>query len=210
MQTFLDVFLIVTLFLAFAFLHSILASITIKKIIKEKFGNKIAFYRLAYNLISFITFGMFFYLSPKPHQIVYEIPSPYDLIIYGLQILSLFGILWVIRYTNWKEFLGINQVKKYFENKYQDELDEHYLLRTDGPYKISRHPIYLFSILFLALRPYMTLFYFTTLILIILYFYTGSYFEEKKLEILFGKEYKQYKSKVSRIFPIKWIVKKIL
>ncbi len=132
------------------------------------------------------------------------------MIIFGAQILSLVGILWTIKYTDLKEFLGINQIKKYFKKNYVEELDENYTLRTDGPYKISRHPIYLFSILFLAFRPYMTLFYFTFLILIILYFYIGSYFEEKKLEILFGDEYLQYKSQVSRIFPTKWIVKRLL
>ncbi len=210
MQTILAVFQIIFLFSCFAFFHSFLASIKFKNFIKEKFGDKIAFYRFIYNLISFFSFGMFLYLSPKPHQIVYEVSPPYDFFIFGLQIISLFGILWAGRYTDWKEFLGINQIKRYFEKNYHEELDEKYSLRTDGPYKISRHPIYLFSIIFLALRPYMTLFYFTTLILVILYFYIGSHLEEKKLEQIFGQEYKDYKNQVSRIFPIKWIVKRLI
>lgn len=210
MQTILEVFQIIFLFTCFAFFHSFLASIKFKKFIKEKLGNKIAFYRFIYNLISFISLGMFLYISPKPHQIVYEISAPYDFFIFGLQIVSLLGILWVGRHTDWKEFLGIKQIKRYFEKNYYEELDEKYSLRIDGPYKISRHPIYLFSILFLALRPYMTLFYFTTFILIIIYFYVGSHLEERKLEQIFGKDYINYKSQVSRIFPIKWIVKRLL
>lgn len=210
MQTFLDIVLIVLSFSAFAFLHSWLASLRVKNFVRQKFGDKIAFYRLAYNLISLITFALFLYYSPKPHQIVYEIPYPYDFIVYGAQVVSLFGLLWTVKFTQWKEFTGISQIKRYLEKNYNTELDENYTLRTDGPYKISRHPIYLFSILFLALRPYMTIFYFTTLILVILYFYIGSYFEEKKLEKIFGQEYLDYKAQVSRIFPIKWLVKRLL
>lgn len=210
MQTFLDVILIVLSFSAFAFLHTWLASLRFKNFVRQKFGDKIAFYRLGYNLISIITFTMFLYYSPKPHQIVYEIPYPYDFIVYGAQVASLFGLLWTVKITNWREFTGINQIKRYFEKNYNTELDENYTLRTDGPYKISRHPIYLFSILFLSLRPYMSIFYLTTLILVILYFYIGSYFEEKKLEQIFGKEYLNYKAQVSRIFPIKWLVKRLL
>ncbi|MCX8056701.1 MAG: isoprenylcysteine carboxylmethyltransferase family protein [Ignavibacteria bacterium] len=210
MQTLLDVFQIILLFFAFAFIHSLMASLKIKSAIKEKFGNKIAFYRLIYNLISFLTFGLFLYFSPKPHQIVYEIPYPYDFIIFGLQILALLGLLWSIKYTNWKEFLGVSQIQKYFNQNYNEQWDENYSLRKDGPYQICRHPIYLFSILFIALKPYMTVFYFTLTLLIILYFYIGSYFEEKKLELLFGREYLEYKNQVSRIFPIKWLVKRLI
>lgn len=210
MQTFLEVILIVVLFSIFALAHSLLASLKVKNFFKIIFGNKIAFYRIFYNVISFITFGLFLYLSPKPHKIVYEIPYPYDFMIFGMQVLSLVGILWVIRYTNWREFLGLSQLQRYFKKNYFDELDEQYSLRTDGPYQFSRHPIYLFSILFLGLRPYMTLFYFTTFILVIIYFYIGSYFEEKKLEQIFGQQYLDYKSQVSRIFPTKWLVKRLL
>ncbi|MGB9663588.1 MAG: peptidylprolyl isomerase [Ignavibacteria bacterium] len=160
-------------------------------------------------MLSVFTFGMFLYFSPKPHQIIFEIHAPFDLVIYILQIISLFGLIWAAKNTDWKEFLGLNQIKRFISKNYNEEYDENYKFRIDGAYQISRHPIYLFSILFLSLRPYMTVFYFTTLILFIIYFYIGSIFEEKKLEKLFGEKYKDYKSEVSRIFPYKWIVKRL-
>ena len=207
MQTFFEILEIIFLFSIFAIPHSVLASLKAKIWFKKRFGNLIAFYRLGYNFLSLISFGLFFYFAPKPHQIVFEIPQPFDFIVYFLQILSLAGLLWSAKYIDWKEFLGINQIKRFSTGSYNDEFDEKYSFRIIGPYKISRHPIYLFSILFLALRPYMTVFYFTILILFIVYFYIGSIFEERKLEKLFGEAYKNYKNEVSRIFPYKWLVK---
>lgn len=207
MQTFFEILEIIFFFSIFAISHSILASLKSKNWFRIKFGKFIAFYRFGYNILSTALFGLFLYLSPKPHQIVYEIPSPFDFIVYFLQLLSLAGLLWAAKYIDWKEFLGLKQIKRFLSGSYNDELDEKYSFRIDGPYKISRHPIYFFSILFLALRPYMTLFYFTTLLLFIIYFYIGSIFEEKKLEKLFGDDYKNYKKEVSRIFPYKWLVK---
>ncbi|MCR4418214.1 MAG: peptidylprolyl isomerase [Ignavibacteria bacterium] len=207
MQLVIEIIQIIFFFSIFAIIHSVLASLRIKNFIREKFGNLIAFYRIGYNFLSIISFGLFLYFAPKPHQIVFEIPYPFDLVVYILQILSLIGILWSAKNTDWKEFLGLSQIKRYFNGNYNDQLDENYKLKINGAYRISRHPIYLFSILFLALRPYMTVFYFVTLLLIILYFYIGSIFEEKKLEKIFGIDYINYKKEVSRIFPYKWLVK---
>jgi len=88
--------------------------------------------------------------------------------------------------------------------RYSDnELDENYTLRIEGPYKYSRHPIYFFSIIFLLFRAEMSLFYLTMFISFTAYFYIGSYYEEKKMVRLFGDDYKDYQKKVSRIFPHK-------
>jgi methanethiol S-methyltransferase len=50
----------------------------------------------------------------------------------------------------------------------------------------------------------MDLFYLTIFILITLYFYIGSFYEEKKLREMFGEEYSAYQEKVPRIFPLKF------
>ena len=82
-----------------------------------------------------------------------------------------------------------------------EELDEVSVLRVDGPYKYSRHPIYLFSILFLVFRPQMQVGYLFMTILIIAYFYIGSWFEEKRLISRFGDDYLNYQKTTGRIFP---------
>jgi len=110
----------------------------------------------------------------------------------------------VFRYICFKEFLGLDQIKRFIEKRYNTELDEEFTLRIEGPYRYSRHPIYFFSITFLLFRPVMDLFYLTFFICIVAYFYIGSYYEEKKLVRQFGEVYENYKKEVPRILPVKF------
>ncbi|NMB83576.1 MAG: isoprenylcysteine carboxylmethyltransferase family protein [Ignavibacteria bacterium] len=198
----IDVIIIVFLFALFAFSHTWLATLKIKKNFAGKMGNKIAFYRLFYNLTSVLFFAFFYFVSPKPDVIVYDLHYPFDIITFALQFLSFIGLIWAAKQTDLKEFIGISQVKRYLNGSYIiNELDEKQILRKDGAFKLVRHPIYLFSILFLGFRPTMDLFYFVMFICIVVYFYVGSIYEERKLIEIFGEDYRRYQQKVPRIIP---------
>ncbi len=199
-----DVILIVILFALFGYIHSLLASIKVKVWFKQIFGDLIAFYRLLYNLFTLLSFYLIYELSPKPHLIIYDLPNPYDLIVLIPQFLSLAGVFWSFKYICFKEFLGIDQIKRFLEKRYTTELDEEFTLRIDGPYKYSRHPVYFFSITFLMFRPVMDLFYLTFFVCLVVYFYIGSYYEERKLVRQFGEVYTNYRKEVPRIFPFKF------
>ncbi len=199
-----DLFLIILLFTFFAYSHTWLASLRIKRALAETLGNKIAFYRLFYNASSLILFAAFYAISPKPDVIVYDLRFPFDIITFALQVLSLIGLIWASRGIDWKEFVGIAQINRFIKNEYRvEDLDEKQILRIDRALKFVRHPVYLFSILFLGFRPTMTLFYLTMYICVIAYFYIGSIYEERKLIELLGDDYREYQKKVPRIFPIK-------
>jgi protein-S-isoprenylcysteine O-methyltransferase Ste14 len=198
-----DVIIIIVLFAVFGYSHSLLASENVKIQFKKIFGGLIAFYRLIYNFLSLISLYVIYELSPKPHLVIYDLPNPYDLIILVPQFLSLAGVFWVFKYICLKEFLGLDQVKRFLEKRYETELDEEFTLRIEGPYRYSRHPVYFFSITFLMFRPVMDLFYLTFFICTVAYFYIGSYYEEKKLVGQFGEIYETYKKTVPRIFPVK-------
>lgn len=145
----IDVLIIIFLFALFGISHSFLASNNIKRKIVEGAGNKIAYYRLFYNFISLITFFIIYEISPKPDVIIYDLKSPWDIIILVPQILSLFGLIWAVKPIDLKEFLGLNQLKRYLKDEYNtNELDEHSELIIEGAYKYSRHPIYFFQFCF--------------------------------------------------------------
>ena len=198
MNLVVDGLIILGLFLLFGVSHSILASN------KIKFWMIIAFYRLFYNLSSLVVFYIFYAFSPKLDVIIYDLQPPLDILMVILQALSLVGIIWASTSIDVWEFLGIKQIQRYFKGTYKiEELDENLTFIVEGAFKYSRHPIYFFSILFLSFRPEMDFFYFTFLILSIIYFNIGSYFEEKKLIERFGVRYLKYQKIVPKIIPYK-------
>lgn len=202
MTIFFDLLIIIFLFFIFALSHSYFASLNFKNFIGKRFPKSLPYFRLTYNIVSLITFYLIFLISPQPEITIYDLHSPWDLIILIPQFLSLFGLIWTLRYIDIKEFLGINQILRAQKGRYNFEsLDEESVLRIEGPYKFTRHPLYLFTILFLLFRPTMSLFYLLFLVFVVLYFYIGSSIEEKKIENKFGAEYLNYKLKVGKIFP---------
>jgi protein-S-isoprenylcysteine O-methyltransferase Ste14 len=204
MSSFFDILIIFFLFALFGYSHSILASRKFKKKLVEAVGDKIAFYRFFYNVISVISFIALLAISPKPDMPIYDLPNPYDLIFFCIQVTGLAGMLWAVKIIDGKEFLGINQINRYLNGTYDiNELDEHSELKIEGPFKYCRHPIYFFSILILAFSPAVNLWYLIMLINILLYFYVGSIYEERKLEQIFGVKYTEYKNNVPRIIPYK-------
>ncbi|MCX7875145.1 MAG: isoprenylcysteine carboxylmethyltransferase family protein [Melioribacteraceae bacterium] len=206
---YIEVILVFLLFASFGILHSFLASLNIKEKLVVKIGNKIAFYRLFYNIFSVLLLIFIYEISPKPNLVIYDLQFPYDIITFALQVLSLFGLIWSTKEIDLKEFAGISQIIRYYNNTYNiEELDEKQSLRIEGAFKFVRHPIYFFSILFLGLRPQMDLFYLTMFISFVIYFYVGSFYEEKKLIKIFGEDYLKYQKSVPRIFPIKFKRKK--
>lgn len=201
----LDVVIIFLLFSLFGLFHSLLASLHFKERLAKKIGNKIAFYRLFYNLISLFLLLFVYEVSPKPNFMIYDLQFPFDIITFALQVVSLFGLVWASKEIDLKEFVGISQIMRYFKNEYKiEDLDEKQNIRINGAFKFVRHPIYFFSILFLGLRPQMDLFYLTMFISFVIYFYIGSIYEEKKLVEIFGEDYVQYQKSVPRIFPFKF------
>ncbi len=197
-----DIIKIVLLFTAFGLLHSLLASFWIKNKIIYLFKEKIAFYRLFYNIFSIMLLLLVLIISPKINIIINKLYEPYNFILIIPFFIGLTGIIFTLRYISILEFLGIKQIIRYFNNTYSiDDLDEQMNLRIEGSYKYTRHPLYFFSILILFSIPEMTVSNFTIIFCIVIYFYIGSIFEEKKLEKVFGETYLNYKKKVPRIIP---------
>ncbi len=204
-----NIFVIVFSLTFFAFIHSFLASNRVKQIIYKKGKGFLPFYRLLYNIISAVILLVIYLNLPPSNVIIYDLPYPYDFVMLTLQTLSLAGLAYTLKYFSAKEFLGLSQVKRWYNKNYDFEnLDEESTFRTDGLYSFMRHPVYFFSILFLLFRPYMDLNYFVIFVCFVIYFYTGSIYEEKKLVEKFGDRYIQYQETVPRIVPIKTILRR--
>jgi len=197
-----DAIAIFLLFGIYGWLHSVLASRRIKVKVTTRFPRFMPYYRLTYNFLALFLFYLLWEFAPEPDIIIYELPAPYDLAIYALQILSLGMLFYTTRFIDGMEFLGVRQIIRGQKGEYNlEDLDEKSSLRIEGPYTYSRHPLYLYSILFLGFRPVMSFFYFFAFIAMVLYFYVGAYYEEKKLLAQFGEQYREYSKSTGKIFP---------
>ena len=198
-----DVLTIITLTSLFCISHSVLASNKVKRAFQRKFGNRIAYYRIGYNIISFISLLVIYPMLPQIEIKIYSLPHPSNFIIIFFQLLSILGLILSAKYFSAGEFTGWSQLKRFRNGNYNaNDLDEKSELIIKGPYKFSRHPVYFFAIMLLILRVEMGLTYFIIVVIFVAYFYIGSIFEEKRLVEKFGETYANYQKSVPRIFPI--------
>jgi protein-S-isoprenylcysteine O-methyltransferase Ste14 len=197
-----DILVVITLIALFGVFHSYFASQKVKKNFVEKTDNKIAFYRILFSFFSVLMFLAILIIIPKNSTVIYDLPTPWDLVTYAIQMLGLIGIIWTGKSFDGKEFLGLSQIKRYFKGDYNSlELDEHPNFRTNGAVKYSRHPAYFYTIVFMGFRPFMDLTYFVLFISITTYFIVGAKWEEEKLVLIYGDVYKKYQKEVPKFIP---------
>ncbi|NWF62975.1 MAG: DUF1295 domain-containing protein [Chloroflexi bacterium] len=174
--------------------HSILASHFFKDRMRDFLGkNGMRLYRFGYNLFSIISFAPILYLLLiLENQPLYQVPAPWSYVMYGGQALSALLLLVAVLQTDTLAFVGIRQL---FEEEKPGQLV------TRGLYKVVRHPLYLFSLLFLWLSPSMSVNSLVFNLGVTAYFVIGAYFEERKLLRDFGQAYAEYKHKTPFLIP---------
>ena len=113
----------------------------------------------------------------------------------GGQMAALLAAAITLLQTGIFHFAGLAQLVN-------DRPDQTGSLTVDGFYAWVRHPLYTFSLIFLWLTPSMNSNSLTAYILFSLYFYLGSFYEERRLIEQFGPVYERYQQQVPRLIPI--------
>jgi protein-S-isoprenylcysteine O-methyltransferase Ste14 len=184
--------------------HSIMASTNLKKKINHLNQVFKSYYRIIFNLVSTILLVPIAYeYFILPSEVVFT--TTLLLQIAG-SLLSVAGAYIVVDgFKNYRtdEFIGTYQVKNHHDFHPSK-------LSRDGWNGIVRHPLYFGGILLIIglfiIIPTIKLG--LTAILVIVYLYIGSIWEEKKLKSEFGSDYEVYKREVSMLIPFKWIINK--
>ena len=185
--------------LAFFALHSLLASIWIKDIVKRRFPSFVPYYRLAYNLISallIIPIFWFVYSINATPLIVWE--GFFRAISITILIFAIAGFFWSVRCYDMAEFLGFRQ----FSAKDQSA-EEGEVFIISPLHRFVRHPWYFLSLLILWTRD-MNLPFLLTVVVATIYFIIGSRLEERKLLYYYGKRYELYMKSVPGLLPLPW------
>jgi protein-S-isoprenylcysteine O-methyltransferase Ste14 len=187
-----DYAVFITRFIFFAAAHSLFATRWAHNIFSRTHGRTPKFYRLIYNLASLVLF-IWVMAAYRTSPVIYFAPGVWSLVMYGAQAILL-GILAVcMRQTGFAEFAGLSQIRQ------KEQPDSR--LATTGWYGIVRHPLYLFSTLFMILNPVMTGQWLLLTILSLIYFVIGGIVEERRLIQEFGEEYQRYRQQVPFMLP---------
>lgn len=186
----------------YGFLHSWLASVTVKAALRRRFGAGVdRWYRVAY--VVFVTFTFF----PLPVLVeflrdrrLYFIPFPWLIFTSAVQIAAI-GLLVVgLLQTGVWRFIGLRQILQE-ERQSGDDHPKATRLVTGGLYRYVRHPLYTAALIFLWLTPVMTLNLLALNLGLTGYILVGIIFEERKLVIEFGEEYLQYRRRTPALIP---------
>lgn len=181
-------------FALFAFLHTLFARIPVKNYIFRQWPSATRYYRALYTLFSVVLLGGWYAFSPFPEGTVYRVSPPFSLLFYLLQALGGAGILLSLLAVDLRTFIGWSQLRQA-----ADETGDG--LMTGGLYRYVRHPLYTATMMVFLFNPAMTARWALTTVLVVLYCWIGSYFEELNLTDRFGDDYRQYRARVPRFIP---------
>jgi protein-S-isoprenylcysteine O-methyltransferase Ste14 len=184
----------------FGGIHSWMASMGLKQAIARRWKvNFERFYRLLYNGVAAITLlPVLVLVVILPDRVLYQIPAPWSWLTVILQGIALWGMARSMGRSGTGRFLGIDQALG------MDTAEHTEALVVDGLYHWVRHPIYMFSLIFIWLMPRMSMNILGLNVGLTIYLFIGTWFEERKLEEAFGETYKHYKNVTPMFFPIRF------
>ena len=176
--------------LAFAVVHSLLASQAVKKYAYH-FGLQTHHYRLIYSLVGVLTTLVWLYgIGILPDTVFYTVQQgglKYGL--YALQVLGLWLVLAAFRSIDTAVFLGLKKAAQQTDP-----------FIVQGVFKYIRHPMYTGFMLFLWAKPEHTVVSFHFALAVNLYFIIGSKLEEKRM-LVEHPDYAAYQQKVGAFIP---------
>jgi methanethiol S-methyltransferase len=202
----MEYLILALLWITFCALHSALISITVTDYLQRKISNTYRFYRLFYNIFSIVTLipVVIFSLSIKQEPFFvwdgYLLPLKYILLLSGI-----FLFVAGAKHYSFAQFFGLAQIK---EKNNSMLINETGRLSSRGILGVVRHPFYagIFPLIWANDLDVTAL---ITNVILSIYVLIGTFLEERKLIAEFGDAYLEYQQRVSMLFPLQWIKKKL-
>ena len=175
--------------------HSLMASTMVKSAVEKQYPViYMRYYRLGYNIVAVVTLipiGLLVYLLPD--RLLYTLPFPLNIVALLAQAAAALGALLTLMGTGLNDFLGVNQILGVQSVPGK--------LKTDGLYRLVRHPVYTLGFIIMWLLPWMTVNRLALIISTSIYMVIGAHLEERRMLREFGEEYAQYKQRTPMFFP---------
>lgn len=182
------------LWILFGVLHSVFASLPVKRRFNMAFPKSSEYYRLLYTLFAFFTFGIVvWYQAQLASPLLFERELFTNAIGAVVAITGLIIMVICIK----KYFLSLSGLKSLFQ-----ERPTHQLM-INGIHRYVRHPLYLGTFLAIwgAFLFYPLFSLFIGNFFITAYTLIGISFEERKLIAEFGRDYETYQQTVPKLIP---------
>ena len=194
----LFILILVFLLVAFAAIHSLMASQFFKRCATRVLGFRAeVLYMPIFNLIALLTILPLAYLLYKnPGPFLYIIPSPCRWLMIGGQFIAATIALRAL-------LDAANRFKIRSQLSAPNTLEAS-SLNIRGIYRWVRDPFLLSGLIIIWLTPFMTINLLVIYLLATIYLYMGSLHWERRLVSQFGDEYREYQKRVNRIIPQFW------
>ena len=201
MPTTTQYIVLILLWIGWCVLHSTLVSLSFTRFIQNRFPKCARYHRMGYNIVAIVTLiPILLYNVSLSGPVVFSWQGMWRFVQIILIITAIFFFVAGSRQYDLFQFLGIRQITG--ENDCSVLTDD-CSLDTSGILSVVRHPWYTGGILIIWARP-LDMGDILTNIVITAYFVIGTLLEERKLEKQFGREYSEYKKRVSMFLPFKW------
>ena len=194
-----DMALLLFCWIGYFTLHSILASLAVKRRVAAARPNLMPYYRLAFNILAVLLLLPILWLIYYDHgPMLWRWQGIAAWLANGLALAAIFGFWSTLRSYDMQEFLGFRQLRFHIR-KVEDQ--EHFHLSRF--HRFVRHPWYFFGLVILWTRDMSAALLLSSAI-ITLYFIVGSRLEEKKLLAYHGDTYRRYMARVPGLMPLPW------
>jgi protein-S-isoprenylcysteine O-methyltransferase Ste14 len=186
---------------AFAVFHSLTVSGGYERLARRAMGERAfaGFHRVLFTAYSAAALAaVLFYVRSLPDDPLYRVEGWVRILFHALQFSGAVLILW----TPWDflEFAGVRQLVRHLRGEAPPAGSGP--LFTGKAYGFVRHPLYLGFSMILAFHPDQTQNSFASALAVVLYFYVGTFFEERRMERAFGEAYREYRRRVPRFLPL--------
>lgn len=179
--------------------HSVLASMAVKKWFSNKLPGYFHLYRLAYNLVAMILLVIPLWLSISwRSDLIIQWQGTAEIVSYALTLFALAGFVASATIYDGAHFMGLSQ----FREKDRAVIDQEQF-KISWMHRYVRHPWYFLGLVFIWSRD-MDIHQLTGTVLITLYLIVGSKLEEKKLIVNYGEAYRHYCNRVAGLVPLPW------
>lgn len=195
----MDLILLAAGWLAYALLHSLLASLHVKAWFAHRWPGVAHCYRLLFNLIATLTLLPLLWASfALSGTWWWRWTGVWSWLANGLTGAALLVLFLSSRDYDMTEFLGL---RAWRERRQRPDDGDHFCLSVWHRY--VRHPWYALALVLIWTRD-MNAPLFISSSAASLYFILGARLEERKLEARFGALYAEYRRRVPAFFPLPW------